>query len=541
MKKKNGNNIYNKNKNISNINPNSQIKNKNPIRKNEEEKNVNKIKETKDRPGTKESRQIKRKIEKNSVDFINIKNEPKNNYKKNTNFQRKKLNSQNKIRIKSNPENYKNNFEIKKKNSNPIEKIEFSDNNKILKILMPKVNIINKNQGQNNNLILNINKRKSQVKNDKKESNLEKRNNKSDSLTFFSINFKCSPQVPLENYGKTSYINSVFQCLGNIECISFYYLSNKELFVEYHNEIFLVSFLFSRLVIHLFPNSEEDYKKPYSLKKIYNNILALNPIFKGKSTKNAIDFLLYFLNELHEEEKKFLNQDKNLKNYNNINEKNLINYINYLIYLNNTKDSKTQIYKAFSWINKKIETCWECKTENINFQFYFTYDLEFENVLNKAIINYKNEISIFDCIKYTTEPTNLYNTFCKNCNKKNNFTKISNIYSCQNMLILLIRGIEKKETCENIKNNNIKIKIDNFLDLTNVIENKNSNKVFSLYGLIFFDSVNLEYIAFSISPIDQKWYRYINKECRLVELKDFINLSDNNKIFPAILFYKANK
>ena len=109
------------------------------------------------------------------------------------------------------------------------------------------------------------------------------------------------------------------------------------------------------------------------------------------------------------------------------------------------------------------------------------------------------------------------------------------------MLILLIRGIEKKETCENIKNNNIKIKIDNFLDLTNVIESKNSNKIFSLYGLIFFDSVNLEYIAFSISPIDQKWYRYINKECRLVELKDFINLSDNNKIFPAILFYKANK
>lgn len=537
MKKQNGSSqIHTKIKNISNPKPNYQIK-KNSLRKNEEEKNFNKIKETKDRQGTKESRQIKRK---NGGDCI--KNEPKNNYKIISNFQRNKLNSQNKLRIKSNPENNKNiNFELKKKNSNPIEKNEFLDNKKKLKIHMPNVNIINKNQGHNNNIIFNINYRKSQIKNDKKESNYEKRNNKSDSLTFFSKNFKHAPQVPLENYGKTSYINTAFQCLGNIDCLSYYYLSNKELFLKYHKDIFLVSFLFSRLVIHLFPNSEEDYKKPYSLKKIYDNILILNPIFKGKSTKNVIDFLLYFLNELHEEGKKFLNKDKNLNNYNNINQKNLINYTNYSIYLNNTKDSKTQIYNTFSWINKKIKTCWECKTQNINFQFYFTYDLNFENVLNEAIINYKSEISILDCIKYTAEPTNLYNTFCENCNKKNNFTIISNIYSCQNMLILLIRGIEKKEIYESIINNNIKIKIDNYLDLTNIIEDKNNNKKFCLYGLIFFDSVNLEYIAFSISPIDQKWYRYINKECKLVELKDFINLSDNNIIFPAILFYKANK
>ena len=102
-------------------------------------------------------------------------------------------------------------------------------------------------------------------------------------------------------------------------------------------------------------------------------------------------------------------------------------------------------------------------------------------------------------------------------------------------MIFLIRGIEKKEVINDIRNYQIKIKINESFNLFDKAKNKKS--FYSLNGLILYDTEKLEYIAYSISPFDKKWYQYSKENITPMDLKDFIN-ENNFKLFPAILFYK---
>ena len=97
--------------------------------------------------------------------------------------------------------------------------------------------------------------------------------------------------------------------------------------------------------------------------------------------------------------------------------------------------------------------------------------------------------------------------------------------------------MENKGFINKIKCNNINIKIDDKLDIT--LGNKNIKLIYSLYGLILYDTEKMEYISYSISPTDGKWYKFINESINQVELNDFIN-ENYIKIFPVILLYKIN-
>lgn len=503
------------------------------------------------------SKPINSKPSKNKVNKKDLKKEEEKNEAK-IQFKNKSKKESNINRRESQKKNHKspeNNYKVKTdKNSNKNNQHNIFQN----EVLQEKPNHFEEN-GQNKNLIKNNNKKPSCKKRhfSKDFKEIQKINNKNDNDIFFInkilINgnenakkrpiktassefslsiFKSHPKISLMNVGKTSYINVTFQNMANMPSILKAYLENKELIKKYSLEMEL-SYYFTKLLSHLFPTSRQYYLNPYSLEEIYGIIIKLNPSFKGKSTKNVIDFLLYFLDSLHEEDKNCYKKHNYINNFNCRKEENLQNIENYYHFLKENGDCYTQIFKIFSWINKKCEVCWDCKTKYINYQFFFTYDLNFENAFNKAIMNYKNEISIFECIKFASEEQTLYNKFCEKCNKKNNFTKISNIYSSSKYLILLLRGIEKTE----IMNNKIKIKIDQHLDLSNFIKSNSSCKVYSLYGIIFYDSINSEYISYSICPFDNKWYLYINEEIRPAELKNIINIKDY-KIYPVILFYK---
>jgi hypothetical protein len=291
-----------------------------------------------------------------------------------------------------------------------------------------------------------------------------------------------------------------------------------------------ISFFYSRIIFHLFYIPSE---KSYSLDKLYGYLSKHNCLYKDNNTKDAIDFLIYFINKLHEEIK-ILN---GINNHNKNNNQNIdfYNFDNYKKYLN--ENENTKILEKFCWINKKAEKCWGCENEKITFQKFLTYDLDFENTLNEIIVNNKHEISVLDCIKYTSGKKDIYNIFCYNCNKKNNFERISSIYYSSKYLLFLIRGMENKGFINKIKCNNINIKIDDKLDIT--LGNKNIKLIYSLYGLILYDTEKMEYISYSISPTDGKWYKFINESIKQVELNDFIN-ENYIKIFPVILLYKIN-
>ena len=251
-------------------------------------------------------------------------------------------------------------------------------------------------------------------------------------------NYQCPPLIILENDGNTTNIVTVLQSLANIISFSNYYLEMKNFF-NYNKEKMPMSFLFSNIIFHLFPK-QKNYLKKYSLIEFHQGLIEINPIFNGNSTKDAIDFLIYLLNKLHEEAKIIKKNNELNNSLNAINSENWENYIKYII-----ENEDTIIFKAFGWINKEVEKCWGCNKDYITYKKFFTYDLDFKNVFNKALINNQNEISIIDCIKYANEKKNMYNVFCKNCNKKINFVKISEIFTSGKYFIFLIRGMNNKE------------------------------------------------------------------------------------------------
>jgi len=65
----------------------------------------------------------------------------------------------------------------------------------------------------------------------------------------------------------------------------------------------------------------------------------------------------------------------------------------YLKYLITNHENENIIFQTFSWINKKVERCWECHNETTTFSTYYTYDLDLENALKiiRAINGFLHE------------------------------------------------------------------------------------------------------------------------------------------------------
>ena len=400
----------------------------------------------------------------------------------------------------------------------------------------------NKNHIHENKFLDNKHKEKEEKKNEPppiKQRNLSCLPNKNKiSLTPHIKNFKIPPLITILNNGKTTYITCILQILANIRNIASHYLKKIELYRK-EKENVKVSFLLSEVFLNLFPSQEEEKtvnKNKYSVKHFHEEIIKINSAFKGRSTKNIIDFLVFALNILDKEDLFLIKKEnKNCKDENYMMSSKFHNFFDYVRYLKYNEDSI--IFKTFSWINKKKEFCWQCRKEIINYQKYFTYDLDVYNAINKILINNKKELSIMDCISYSNENKNIYNNFCRNCKNKSNFSISSSIYLSQSLLIFLLKGMESLDMIKKIRDNNINIKIDENLDLTSFIENEQSHKQYTLHAIVLYDTKQLEYTAYCVSPIDKCWYKYSNSNITKTEFKNFIN-SFGDIFLPVILFYR---
>jgi hypothetical protein len=322
----------------------------------------------------------------------------------------------------------------------------------------------------------------------------------------------------------------------NIRNITNYFLKDMS-FINMHKEQMPISYAFCKVALNLFPyqNKLIHYTNKYDPKEFYDCIYENNSLFKGKSTKNAIDFFVYLINKMHVEDlQNPINNNK--RNQNQLIELNNGNFNNYIKYIQDHENSI--ILQTFSYISENTKKCWNCNQQQITYQNFFTYDLNLELSLNKIAFEHKKEFSIYDCIKFTSQEESIFNIYCNNCKTKNNFSKKFSIHVSQSVLIFLLRGMEKKENVENMKNDNIKIRVDKDLNLSDFIKLKDKDySKYTFHGMILYDSENKEYLAYSINPINAKLYKYIKEEIILIEQNDFINLFDY-KLYPVILFYR---
>lgn len=439
--------------------------------------------------------------------------------------------------------NKDNNFNQQNLNNNNEEDDE-------LQLMKPKEDNPNYEQNRNevyntpgnNNLELELqNYYKELSKKDKQNLELEKIEKQKKELDLelnasysFSFNQYTKPSlVVLENVGNSTYMSCVLQCLANIKSIAKYYLKELDTIKKKLIEMPL-SYAFSRTIFHLYPYPQNTLQKSYYLSSFYKMTLLLNPFYQGKSTKNAVDFLVFLLDTLH-------NEDKTLPKYNNNNEKleNNRDFKEYIKYLSRNENSI--IFTDFGWVSQKIRKCDMCNSEAINYRQFFTFDLDIDESLNKTILKNQRELSIYDCIKYQFVKDKKYNVYCKNCQKKTNFEEENLISVSPNYFIFILRIDKIMKKKENNKNIGMNIKVDEELNLNNLIkENFNNNSPnYTIVGMVIYDLRNdRDYKAYCLNVIDKNWYKYGKEKITKVEKTLNFNLDE---LIPVILFYKLKK
>jgi ubiquitin C-terminal hydrolase len=314
------------------------------------------------------------------------------------------------------------------------------------------------------------------------------------------------------------------------------------------------NYYFSRFISKIYSYPEEQDKQFYQTFDIddFRNLLVKkNKIFQGSSTKDAEKFLVFFLQILHEELNQFINtKNKDIEKNSNFKE-----YYKELLEKNNSI-----IFDCFTWIQKKKITC-TVNHSFIEFQNFFTYQLNIKSYIERSKKIFDNTIKLSDLIKFDLTLALLYNINCIICKKKikddvTNFISIS-----PNYFIFLTGLRDEKKTLEkftlkkeNDSKERYKFIIEKEINLGNIINSKpndftpdliyttqNSHKIYQLDALIGYnfdeqDEKKISYIAYYRCYIDYCWYLYSHKEFKKIDEK-IVQKTFEDSLFPSILIY----
>ena len=224
----------------------------------------------------------------NNNNFNNMNNKDFNNMNNNIDFNNMNNNNMIKNNNDFNRINYMNNINNNNINMNNMNKNK-NDLNR-----MNNMNIIyNMNRMNNNMNNLGFNNQNN-MNNQMNPPNLNQNFNNDEK----KIEQRSMPIYPnktgLKNIGNASYMNSIIQCLSNINYLSDYL---RKHFGKFDIDKQPLSVAFSSLVYDLFI-TQKKYIEPQLFKKI---IGELNPLFKGNHEVDAKDLIIFLLEILHQE------------------------------------------------------------------------------------------------------------------------------------------------------------------------------------------------------------------------------------------------
>ena len=398
--------------------------------------------------------------------------------------------------------------------------------------------IVNNNDNENNN---NINNNKIYTNESKSSNSQNNNNNNLNSQNFTDVNTQVVIQNNLqinENYlkddttidktrlsdlGKKSYLNSVLQCLVNIEDLSRYFL-DKEVIKNIYNCVkdYCLSFSFQRLFYH----SKFNKDKNYSPDSIANVSAKKNIIFNQDDTEINPKYCVNFiLEQLHYELNKNNGNNNNFMSYNQNNPQDVIN-----ICKNNFEQQNNSIISnIFAWYGLKEYCCCQCSNKNFQFQAFYTFELDNMQFYN---LPQKNKIGIYDCLNYSCLLSKTSQTFCDFCKcycTTNSFLRIIN--SPKVLIFIIDRG--------NFENNflNLNFIIDNEINLAPYMYYKQDNVKYELNSII---SIFENKFISLIKADEGYWYLFNDSKVIKVENCNVINMNSGTglKHIPYILFYK---
>ena len=276
----------------------------------------------------------------------------------------------------------------------------------------------------------------------------------------------------------------------------------------------------------------------------------MNPLFKLGEAGDSKDFIIYILDQLHQELKKPIKSQTKTPELNQYDKENAFQY-----FQNAFQNERSIISELFFGVHESTNICLNCKqnykNKKLNNPICYSYGIfnclifpleEVKNMKlkkNAQITNNSiNSVNIYDCFNFYQKSdlfTGDNKNYCNICNQLYDSIYTNKIYISPNYLILIInRG----------KGNiyNIKLEFSEIINITQFILKKDKpNIIYNLYGVVTHigeSGPNAHFIASCKSPVDNKWYKYNDA------FVDPINDVQKEVIdygTPYILFYKKMK
>ena len=294
----------------------------------------------------------------------------------------------------------------------------------------------------------------------------------------------------IKNLEGTCYMNAAIQCFNSIEELSTYLLKLKHIS---NNTIILGEYI--NIIKGLRNNS-----KPCNVTKFRQNMEKVNKLFKGHKGNDPSDFILYFLNSLEDDLKKYGNYElwfyENIKNNEDLKE--LYDY----------NIGKTIINDLFNFIAQEEMIC-TCNTPKYNYQTqqFMLLNINSDDSIENILYNNKQFYSQLTC------------KICKNPFLIKNSIKIGPKY-----LIIVLNSINKY-----YKN---KVSFNEYLFM-----NEDNNKIKYIFtGMIVHLGSNSDsghFIAYCRNTkYNNRFYEFNDSYVKEV---GFEQVKENS---PYILFYK---
>ena len=426
-------------------------------------------------------------------------------------------------------------------------------------------NTANNNIGQNFNN-LNNNKTEIIIKKLKIETNVDSKNNNINLNIESNINTNTKlsiekimnpPLVGLDNTnGKSSYINSVLQCLSHTVPLTNYFLDEKNKNRILQNNISInnpdgpqLSPSYLLLLKDLWINN--DHLKSINPSEFIKNVKLLNISFEKEEENDIGELIIFILEQLHSElNEKIENKNHIEINTNNSNDKNLIK----INFYNDLFSNNSIIYNTFfGGVCEVTQECLKCKEESENKKIDNDKIYEYKN-LNYLMFpindvfefvkqnNPKDYINIYDCLNFFQNPVIIdaeNERECEKCGQLSKYILTNKLNTCQNNLLILLKKDLEKD------NEDIKFKFSEILSMSGYVQEPGESKklIYYLYGIIYMskddnNDNSIHYIAFCNSPIDKMWYKYDDNK---VELVSALDNEVSSLGIPFALFYQKEK